>query len=96
MVIKALEENKRGLFADIDLLGDNEGKYLKAELAARFGVENIPDGFFYFPIDLGGLGMRNPIIPLSLVCEEALTDPMVEFDEAFEVEDASYHKVKQS
>ena len=46
MVIKALEENKRGLFADIDLLGDNEGKYLKAELAARFGVENIPDGFF--------------------------------------------------
>ena len=40
--------------------------------------------------------MRNPIIPLSLVREEALTDPMVEFDEAFEVEDAYYHKVKQS
>lgn len=40
--------------------------------------------------------MRNPIIPLFLVCEEALRDPMVEFDEAFEVEEALYHKVKQS
>lgn len=96
MVIEAFEKIQRGLFADIDLPGDNVGEYLKVELAARFGVDNIPDGFFYFPIELGGLGMRNPLIPLFLVREESLQDPMVKFDEAFELEEADYHEAKQA
>ncbi len=96
MVIEAFEKIQRGLFADTDLPGDNVGEYLKAQLAARFAVENIPDGFFYFPIKLGGLGMRNPLIPLYLVHEESLRDPMVKFDEALELEEADYYKAKQS
>ncbi|CAF9919961.1 hypothetical protein IMSHALPRED_004779 [Imshaugia aleurites] len=96
MVIEAFEKIQRGLFADIDLPGENVGEYLRVELAARFGVENIPDGFFYFPIELGGLGMRNPLIPLFLVRGESLSDPMVKFDEAFELEEADYYNAKQS
>lgn len=96
MVIEAFEKIQRGIFANVDLAGDNVGEYLKVELATRFGVENIPDGFFYFPTELGGLGMRNPLIPLFLVREESLRDPMVKFDEAFELEEADYYKAKQS
>lgn len=30
-------------------------------------VEALPDGFFYFPVELGGLGLRNPLIePFSV------------------------------
>ena len=85
MVIEAFERSQRGLFADIDLPGDIMGEYLKVEPAARFAVENMPDGFFYFPIELGRLGMRNPLIPLLLARKESLKDPMVEVDEAFEL-----------
>ena len=96
MVIEAFEKIQRGVFADVDLPGENVGEYLKVELAARFGVENISDGFLYFPTELGGLGMRNPLIPLFLVRKESLSDPMVKFDEALELEEADYYRAKQS
>lgn len=96
MIIEAFEKIHRGVFADVHLPGNNAGEYLKAELTARFGIENIPDGFFYFPIELGGLGMRNPLAPLFLVHEESLKDPMAKFDKAFELEEAEYYSAKQS
>lgn len=96
MVVEAFEKIQRGVFADIDLPGDSVGEYLKAELAARFGVENIPDGFFYFPVELGGLGLRNPLIPLFLVREKSLKDPMTKIDGAFELDEIDYYRAKQS
>lgn len=96
MVIEAFEKIQRGVFADIDLPGDSVGEYLKAELAARFGVKNIPDGFLYFPVELGGLGLRNPLIPLFLVRERSLRDPMTKLDGALELDEIDYHKAKQS
>lgn len=95
MVIEAFQKIQRGLFADIDLPGDNMGESLKVELAGRFGVDNILEGFFYFPIDLGGLGIRNPLIPLLLVRRESSRDPLVKFGEAFELEEADHYKAKK-
>lgn len=96
MVIEAFGRIQRGVFADNDLHGDSVGKYLKAELATRFGVENIPDGFLYFPIELGGLGLRNPLIPLFVVREKSFKDPMSKLDGAFELDEIDYYKAKQS
>ena len=96
MVIEAFDKIQRGLFADVNLPGDNVGEYLRIELASRFGVEGISDGFFYFPIELGGLGVRNPLIPLFLARKESLKDPGVKLDEAFELEEADYNNAKQS
>ncbi|KKK24022.1 hypothetical protein AOCH_002786 [Aspergillus ochraceoroseus] len=36
-------------------------------IETRFGVSDIPDALFYYPEDLGGLGLRNPFISLFLV-----------------------------
>ncbi|KAG9221393.1 hypothetical protein CCMSSC00406_0009842 [Pleurotus cornucopiae] len=36
--------------------------YLQALIKTRFGVDNIPEGYFYFPITQGGLELRNPMI----------------------------------
>ncbi|KAL8805757.1 MAG: hypothetical protein Q9182_001790 [Xanthomendoza sp. 2 TL-2023] len=39
-------------------------EYLKQTIKQRFGVSDIPDGYFYFPPELGCLDLRNPFIPL--------------------------------
>ncbi|KAF4562975.1 hypothetical protein EYR40_007307 [Pleurotus pulmonarius] len=36
--------------------------YLQSLIQTRFGVDNIPEGYFYFPITQGGLELRNPMI----------------------------------
>ena len=96
MVIEAFEKIQRGIFADVNLPGNSVVEYLKIELAARFNVENIPDGFFYFPIELGGLGLRNPLIPLFLVREKSLKEPKIKIDGAFELDEIEYYRAKQS
>ena len=96
MVIEAFGRIKRGVFADDNLHGVSVEEYLKGELATRFGVENIPDGFLYFPIELGGLGLRNPLIPLFIVREKSFKDPGNKFDGAFELDEIDYCKAKQS
>ncbi|KAF4571194.1 hypothetical protein EYR36_008523 [Pleurotus pulmonarius] len=36
--------------------------YLRSLIKTRFGVDNIPEGYFYFPINQGGLELRNPMV----------------------------------
>ena len=50
-------------------------EYLKARIERKFGTDNIPDGFVYFPTALGGLDLRNPFIPLMQVHQEVLENP---------------------
>ncbi|KAF2155728.1 hypothetical protein K461DRAFT_274749 [Myriangium duriaei CBS 260.36] len=38
--------------------------HLMDKLKARFGVDDIPAGFLYFPTELGGLNLRNLFLPL--------------------------------
>ena len=96
MMIEAFGRIQRGIFAGDDLHGDSVGEYLKVELATRFNVEDIPDGFLYFPIELGGLGLRNPLIPLFVVRKNSFKDPMDKLDGAFELDETEYHKAKQA
>jgi hypothetical protein len=68
---KVLVTHKRiqkGVFSG--LLPDNNGgvlsiiNYLKRALKCRFGIDNIPDRYFFFPTDLGGLDLRSPFVSL--------------------------------
>lgn len=38
--------------------------FLKATIRSRFGVDDIPDGWFYFPQSLGGLNLSSPFVSL--------------------------------
>ena len=42
---------------------------LKKKIRERLGVSDVPDAFIYLPEQLGGLGLRNPFIPLLMVRE---------------------------
>ncbi|KAL8736353.1 MAG: hypothetical protein Q9181_002458 [Wetmoreana brouardii] len=109
MVISTIDKIQQRLFSDAfgasSLIG-----YLKRIIAERFNVTDLPDGFFYFPIELGGLQLRNPLIPLLLVRAvegtEAQKDRMVGehkkqkdpkewIQEAFEKEETEYENLKK-
>ena len=58
---------------------NNDGsviEYLKSTIKDSFGTNNIPDGYFYFPTELGGLEVRNPFIGLLQVRDAVLEDPL--------------------
>ncbi|CAG8908035.1 unnamed protein product [Penicillium egyptiacum] len=49
--------------------------YLRTVIAGRFDIHDLPDGFFYYPIELGGLGLLNPFIRLLAMRENIKQTP---------------------
>ncbi|KAK8001945.1 hypothetical protein PG991_014167 [Apiospora marii] len=47
----------------------NVVQYLKAKMKERFGITDIPNAFIFLPSNLGGLGVRNPIVSLQMFRE---------------------------
>jgi len=48
-------------------------EYLEEELSRRYERRDLPRGYFYFPLSMGGLSLRDPLIDI-LVSGEALDD----------------------
>lgn len=46
---------------------------VKTTIQTRFSVPTLPDAFLFLPENLGGLGLRNPFVPLFLL-RDALPD----------------------
>jgi len=69
--------------------------FLKQTIKQRFGIEDIPDGYFYFPAELGGLEVRNPFIGLLQLRESVHEDPAKLLDEFFEAEKDAYRYRKE-
>ncbi|KAK4552982.1 hypothetical protein LTR86_009906 [Recurvomyces mirabilis] len=61
-------------------------EHLKQLISSRHGVEDIPDGYFYFPTSLGGLDINSPFISLLQVRDAVVSD----FDKLFKDSEASY------
>ena len=87
MAIEAFTRIQRGLFATDNAADKSVTETLKTKLTVRFNVTNVPDGFLYFPTELGGLDLQNPIIPLLLVRESADKNPGDRVEKAFEAEE---------
>ncbi|KAM0200101.1 hypothetical protein ACHAPA_011780 [Fusarium lateritium] len=71
-------------------------EYLKRALGQRFGVDNIPDGYLYFPMELGGLDLKSSFISLLQIHDQVVESPpklMVDFEEA---ERNAYDSYKES
>ncbi|KAF4471409.1 hypothetical protein FALBO_1676 [Fusarium albosuccineum] len=72
---------------------ESVGERLKKILGQRFGVTDITDGFIYYPVSLGGLGLRNPFISYYMY-----RGPMLNPDEVItrylEDEEAEYRSAK--
>ncbi|EPS42718.1 hypothetical protein H072_3318 [Dactylellina haptotyla CBS 200.50] len=71
------------------------GAHLKQMITDKFGVADIPDGYLYFPIKMGGLELQNPFINLYLVRDRLSADPKELMDKFFEEEETQYENAKK-
>ena len=62
------------LFGDIDPPGMATQR-IRDMLISRFDIKDVPDSFLRMPEVLGGLGLRNPFIPLLLLRTNVCRDP---------------------
>ncbi|TGO44454.1 hypothetical protein BCON_0515g00010 [Botryotinia convoluta] len=74
----------------------NVVSYLKDTLKERFGIDNVPDGYLYFPTSLGGLELHNPFIGLLQLRDGVYETPETLMDNFFEAEIEAYRVAKDN
>ncbi|KAL2070920.1 hypothetical protein VTL71DRAFT_13946 [Oculimacula yallundae] len=68
---------------------------LKQMLTDRFGVTDIPEGYLYFPMSMGGLELKSPFVELYLIRGSISARPDVYMDNFFVSEDIAYQAAKK-
>lgn len=99
MMLSTLERIQRCIFPSATS-GENNinsiAKYLKATIAERFGITDIPDGFLYFTTPLGGLELHNPFIGLLQLRDSLWKKPYSAFEPFFPAEMREYENDKST
>jgi hypothetical protein len=74
--------------------GGNVVQHLQQMIAERFNVSDVPDGFLFFPVELGGLDLKSPFINLLQIRESVKENPYDLMDEFEENEQHDYSTAK--
>ncbi|KAL5926300.1 hypothetical protein ACKVWC_004360 [Pyricularia oryzae] len=69
--------------------------FLKKLIDMRFGVKDIPDGYLFFPAELGGLSLQSPFVTLQQIRQSTLESPEELLERLFRSERASYEYAKK-
>jgi hypothetical protein len=75
--------------------GGNVVQFLKETIQERFSVDDIPDGFLFFPVELGGLDLKSPFVGLLQIRESVKENPHHLIDDFEEAERDDYEKAKR-
>ncbi|KAF3053126.1 hypothetical protein E8E11_009794 [Didymella keratinophila] len=75
--------------------GGNVVQHLKQMIQDRFGVSDLPDGFLYFPVELGGLDLKSPFVDLLQIRDSVKANPYGLLDEYEEKEKDDYASAKR-
>jgi hypothetical protein len=70
--------------------------YLRRQIRARFGVEDVPDSFFFLPEEFGGLGLKNPFIPFLVLKNRVYEDPQSRMTEFCKEERRIYKEASEA
>lgn len=82
MVLSTLRRIEQELFSDAAFHSSGTvANHLRAVIYDRFDTRDLPEGFFYFPFELGELGLRNPFITLSSMYDSFKEAPDDNFEE---------------
>jgi len=95
MVIDTYKQIQQKLFANSPGAGGSVTEHLRSLIHERFSVDRIPDGFFYFPVELGGLDLGNPFIQPLAVRKRAIGTPTECIELAFEHDKEEYEAAKK-
>ena len=61
----------------------------------KHGIDGLADGFIYFPVSLGGLGLHNPFVSLQNMRKNVEEDPSIILDEALEDDVVEYRQLSE-
>jgi hypothetical protein len=75
--------------------GGNVVQFLKKTIQERFSENNIPDGFLFFPVELGGLDLKSPFVGLLQIRESVKENPYDLIDDFEEAEREDYENAKR-
>lgn len=93
-MLRTHERIQREIFSS-DEQDRNVITYLRETIRSRFGNTSIPDAYFFFPIDLGGLELSSPFINLAGLRDAVISKPDSLMDEFFEAEAETYDTLKR-
>ena len=71
-VVETYSRIQKGLFPET---GGSVIQCIQQMIEQRFGVKDIPNGWFYFPISRGGLEVRNPVVDFLSVRDNLEEQP---------------------
>jgi hypothetical protein len=74
--------------------GGNVVQHLRRMIEERFGVSDVPDGFFVFPAELGGLAVSSPFIDLLGIRNSVMEKPRQELEQFLRQEQADYSEAE--
>ncbi|GAB1206126.1 hypothetical protein APSETT445_004807 [Aspergillus pseudonomiae] len=97
MMLATHERIQRRVFS-IDAEGGKSDvsviQFLRDIICSRFNVVSVPDGYFFLPIELGGLELSSPFIRLVGLRDSVVEDPSILLDKFLDVERDSYASAK--
>ncbi|EIT79973.1 hypothetical protein AO1008_11318 [Aspergillus oryzae 100-8] len=69
-------------------------QFLRDIICQRFNITSVPDGYFFLPIELGGLELSSPFIQLVGLRDSLIEDPTTLLDKFLEAERDAYASAK--
>ncbi|KAL4899859.1 hypothetical protein BDW74DRAFT_188880 [Aspergillus multicolor] len=100
MMLQTHERIQREIFSSDSTSPNAKGDqsvvtYLRETIQSRFGNTSIPDGYFFLPIDLGGLELSSPFISLVGLRDAVTASPDSLMDDFFKKERDSYDGLRR-
>lgn len=92
MMLETFARIQSKLFAST---GGSVTSTLKQMLMDRFGVQDIPEGYLYYPMSMGGLDLKSPFVNLYLIHNRIAKDPDKYLDDFFIEEENEYRIAKK-
>lgn len=97
MAISTLSRIEKTLFskASSQTAQGNVTNYLRGIIAERFDIRDLPEGFFYYPVELGGLELLNPFVRLLAMRENIKQTPQKRLHRATVDDETTYQATKE-
>jgi hypothetical protein len=98
MIFATFKYIQKNLFVDDDNSTGCEDvtSYLKSIIEERFGIKDVANAFLYWPVDLGGLELRNPFIPLMTARQASEKSPSDILESVWEADEEQYDDYKRA
>ncbi|MCJ1326110.1 hypothetical protein MMC10_002774 [Thelotrema lepadinum] len=73
----------------------NVAEYVKQMIHEKHDINDLPDGFIYFPVSLGGVGLHNPFVSLQNMRDNIEEDPSLILNETLEDDEVEYRRLSE-